>query len=1748
MNRIDFVLLFSVLTFLELTVEAALSEEKLFRTLECNADLANAECVSWKETFGDASTQANEISIPCGECINFDFEEDVLSLNGGLNVIGKLVVSTPIDIVTPHVIVQGELLLNSNKIWDGTQDITITLTGTATKTFLPADSNASKCGGAACSVGKKPFVVAGGKLLVDGMPSSDYDTPTWVHIEDVMSSQSDASSSVAPVEAYPGLIDLPGCPDDGIFVFEDFSNPSQPSSAYTVESSLGSRFEYTENSLKVSERRDKSQGPVFDLMDVMKCIKPDVRYQVNARVKTYRDDTGPDVVEDSDCSSDGSGCLDLRFQWKRSNGHEGAEYPYHEEISYNWQYGDEIIISENIYFNEDMLESSNIYTIFTFYGLEPHVTIEVFEFEFKLASGEAYRSPGDVCPDLALPNGDAELDPRSPFPYFADAWYTNVYVAQDDDNLSNHYFRISGRGYSYHNGLRWDTGIGCMTTNTVYRVKMDYRLHPHEERPEPEKFGFRVNLKVKRADDTDSWYTIATCKNPDEDNGVWHTCDQIYTVPEGVVKEGDLQYEILLNTETYIDYDVDNISIVQTTGPINAIRVDDSVDGKWGVGAEVLITSHTNRWDEEQVRRITQIDASDEPGYVNLVFNSTIRAPTTMKDDSRYATEIAILSRNIKVQGAEDDPDDLHGGHLMVLATPGDGQDIVGLEVTNMGQAGNLGRYPLHFHLCGDVTGSRLAKNLIRETNQRCAVVHGTDHLLIDNNVAYDTFGHCFMVEDGFERFNTFSNNLGAKTKRATQLIPNLPTKHNGDESDNSAATFWISNPMNYYENNVAAGGQNSGFWFELRSRPRGSLFEMYQGSEWNLISMSLGSFKGNVAHSYDSAGIRTYPNGYVPNNVAVFENSRSYRNDNDGMFIHNSRNITLKGFHLADNRIGIDVDRIDLFEMHDSEIVGRSKDYKNKVLSQKAPNVCFTTPSTVRGVEMHTFRHNRGLDAALLQGRFKNVTFSNFNDTGCDAPGVFWTDDEFRIGTWDYWTSLEDSKVEGVSKGQIANFCRSLNVGITDSYIVDKNSAFGGPGSSAGQPSTIITHSSTHTKLQSFIEPTLCDDHPDNCFSYCENTCLRTVSFRVDPSISDDHKLKICKKNDPQNRCEIFDNWYNNDERDRFRIFSPALPAGSYSAEFLSDTNQVFWPRGLNVTYEVDMCDGGGISEGDVELLVPELDANQCENLITNGDAEASDTDAKSWVYERNMGVEIVKSAGIDGSNAFADIRTESFDGGLTQHLDTRCLSLNKGSQYEVRAHVKLIDNNGQPVFCDPSIKYSHGCPRIMLHYGMYRRTVTELFLRDQEIEAGITRARHTNNDSYQLVNGIVTIGDDLADASNVRLFVERRSSNMEMFVDNVSMTLVSESSCEVGEELVTNGDFDSGTSENWIDYDAEGFQIVSPGVGGSGYALKMKTGSAQQSIKSKCIESGKRYVVQAKYRLMDRNGNPTTCDINTNNPRCPYMSLSAYNETNYRTVFQSSIARALDATADTDDGYSTLWGILEPSELVGSAVDVRVLFQFTGQNMIIDNVSVKEMVNGFSTLSSSESEKSTSQASTCSELIVNGDNELGVSNFWSGYGVHNNKLSTTTGFGGNGVAVRVTGRGTYHNGMWYSGEQYVNKENCLTPSSRWRLSAQTRILVPGTDIGVECDTSERQDTNKRCPRMKIRFYDEDDIYTPVREDIVYSYVGEWNKDGWNKFEAEVEVPHISHYTINKISIIVADVVDNVDIVIDNLSMVPIS
>ena len=95
------------------------------------------------------------------------------------------------------------------------------------------------------------------------------------------------------------------------------------------------------------------------------------------------------------------------------------------------------------------------------------------------------------------------------------------------------------------------------------------------------------------------------------------------------------------------------------------------------------------------------------------------------------------------------------------------------------------------------------------------------------------------------------------------------------------------------------------------------------------------------------------------------------------------------------------------------------------------------------------------------------------------------------------------------------------------------------------------------------------------------------------------------------------------NTDADKLRIFRSHLPPGSFSAAFLDVNGQESWPVSVKTTYEVDMCDGNGLMEGDVILSQPDITAQSCHQLIRNGDAEASDTEPLAWVHERG-GVEL--------------------------------------------------------------------------------------------------------------------------------------------------------------------------------------------------------------------------------------------------------------------------------------------------------------------------------------------------------------------------------------------------------------------------------------------------------------------------------------------------------------------------------------------
>jgi len=189
--------------------------------------------------------------------------------------------------------------------------------------------------------------------------------------------------------------------------------------------------------------------------------------------------------------------------------------------------------------------------------------------------------------------------------------------------------------------------------------------------------------------------------------------------------------------------------------------------------------------------------------------------------------EAGLLSRNVKISGDVPgycDPqidtrcqniqnhEDLFGGHIM-----GKGKfksyKIENAEVTNMGQHGVLARYPIHWHMTLDIVdGSSYVKsNSIHHNFQRCVTCHGSFGCVIENNMAFETFGHCYFMEDGVERDSVIMGNLGANTRKGF-MIP----------SDSDPSTFWITHPLVTLNGNVAGGSEGKGFWFLYPYEPTG--------------------------------------------------------------------------------------------------------------------------------------------------------------------------------------------------------------------------------------------------------------------------------------------------------------------------------------------------------------------------------------------------------------------------------------------------------------------------------------------------------------------------------------------------------------------------------------------------------------------------------------------------------------------------------------------------------------------------------------------------------------------------------------------------------------------------------------------------------------------------------------------------------------------------------------------------------------
>src|SRR5688572_14991459 len=281
--------------------------------------------------------------------------------------------------------------------------------------------------------------------------------------------------------------------------------------------------------------------------------------------------------------------------------------------------------------------------------------------------------------------------------------------------------------------------------------------------------------------------------------------------------------------------------------------------GDWKKGDEVVIAS--TDFDPHQAERRIISSISGKVITLDQKLQYMHYGQVTFGVDER--AEVGMINRNIKIQASADSEKSFSGGHVMAMV--GSTMKVSGVEFFRMGQHENLARYPIHWHLVDDAPGQYIQNSAIHDTFSRCVTVHGTNHVRVENNVAYNNVGHCYFLEDGIEHGNQYLKNLGILTKCHTNRACNSTNAVVGvyggggqgqtatDQllpSDNTAATFWITNPDNTYRGNVSAGSEATGFWLAFPEHPTGK----FEGTEIAAKTwprrMQMREFSGNVAHS----------------------------------------------------------------------------------------------------------------------------------------------------------------------------------------------------------------------------------------------------------------------------------------------------------------------------------------------------------------------------------------------------------------------------------------------------------------------------------------------------------------------------------------------------------------------------------------------------------------------------------------------------------------------------------------------------------------------------------------------------------------------------------------------------------------------------------------------------------------------------------------------------------------------------------
>lgn len=360
-----------------------------------------------------------------------------------------------------------------------------------------------------------------------------------------------------------------------------------------------------------------------------------------------------------------------------------------------------------------------------------------------------------------------------------------------------------------------------------------------------------------------------------------------------------------------------------------------------------------------------------------------------------------------------------------------------------------------------------------------------------------------------------------------------------------------------------------------------------------------------------------------------------------------------------------------------------------------------------------------------------------------------------------------------------------------------------------------------------------------------------------------------------------------------------------------------------------------------------------------------------------------------------------------------------------------------------------------------------------------------------------------------------------------NSAPTFTSSTNC--AKQLVRNGNFDNGTDEWSFIGPTTGIELVTGVDGGNALSTKNREQwyfGMSQTVDKSCLVAGQKYEVSMDVKITKNNA-PVSCE-----PFNIYFDLSSTCPTlamRLDDVETRDMAKPVGPW-DGTGGWNKVYGVFEVTAdlLATQKLEMYVTKAVPGNNVVVDNVSVTPVDND------------TYGMRSCSQLIVNGDAEIGDARFWfiKGSGDFGTIEIVSPGATGNHAFYHTGNRAKIWNGM----RQEIDAD-CMAVGSSWKITFKMK-LFDDTGAAAACDKSLQYGDNV-CPMVFVQsFSNGEGTYNDPKPLRNYS-AGAWIVGGWNDYEATF-VMSAGHKDKESTQWFVHNVKPNWTYQIDDISMVP--